>query len=150
MGVVVVDTREQKNHVKDYLDARGIRNVRSKLYCGDYALLSDQSLCVDRKKDLGEVCGNLCQQHARFRDEMSRAKAAGIRLVFLVEHGGAIRTLEDVLKWENPRLEVSPYALNGAALYRRMATAAERYGVAWEFCRKQDTGRRICEILGVS
>ena len=28
-----------------------------------------------------------------------------------------------------------------------MRTMADRYGVAWEFCDKRQTGRRILEIL---
>src|SRR5574344_1475686 len=92
-AVVVVDTREQKNHVTDYLNAQGIPNVRSKLYVGDYALLDNQSVCVDRKHNLQEVCGNLCQQHKRFKEEIVRAQAAGIKMVILVEHGGTITSL---------------------------------------------------------
>lgn len=145
----MVDTREQKNHVTDYLNECGIPNARSKAIVGDYTLVHDQSLCIDRKHNLGEVCGNLCQQHKRFKAEIERAAKLGIKLIFLVEHGGKIKTLEDVQAWKNPRLKTSPCALSGEGLYRRMLTIQNKYGVEWRFCRKQDTGKRICEILGV-
>ena len=38
-------------------------------------------LVVDRKKDLNELCGNVTQQHERFRRELISGKEAGIRLV---------------------------------------------------------------------
>lgn len=150
LPVVMVDTREQKNHVTDYLNAHGIPNVRSKLYVGDYTLLANQSIVVDRKQSLQEVCGNLCQQHERFRAELIRAKSAGIKLVILVEHGGQIASLDSVREWENPRLKKSPYALSGQALYKRMVTVAEKYGVEWKFCQKRLTGKKICDILGIT
>ena len=148
-AVVVVDTREQKNHVTDYLNAQGIPNVRSKLYVGDYALLGDQSVCVDRKHNLQEVCGNLCQQHKRFKEEIVRAQAAGIKMIILVEHGGTITSLDRVMDWVNPRLKTSPYAVSGEKLHKIMVTIGMKYGVEWRFCQKRNTGKVICEILGI-
>jgi len=145
----MVDTREQKNHVTRYLNARNIPNVRSKLYLGDYALLGNQSVVVDRKQSLTELCGNLCQQHVRFRAEIERAQSAGIRLIFLIEHGGEIKTLADVRGWENPRLKTSPLAMSGEAMHKRMVTIQNKYGVEWVFCRKTETGAKICELLGI-
>jgi len=147
--VVQVDTREQKNHVTRYLNARNIPNVRCKVYVGDYTLLGDQSVCVDRKQHLQEVCGNLCQQHVRFRAELERARAAGIKMVILIEHGGEIKTLADVRGWENPRLKTSPLAMSGEAMHKRMVTIQNKYGVEWMFCRKTETGAKICELLGI-
>jgi ERCC4-type nuclease len=147
--VVMVDTREQKNHVTDYLNAHNIPNVRSKLFVGDYTLLHDQSVCVDRKQSLAEVCGNVCQQHDRFRAELERAQAAGIKLIMLVEHGGKITSLDRVMDWVNPRLKTSPYAVSGEKLHKIMVTLAAKYGVEWRFCQKRNTGKIICQILGI-
>lgn len=102
---------------------------------------------VDRKQNLGEVVGNVCQQHKRFSAECLRAKEAGIKLIFLVEHGGAIKTMEDVREWKNPRLDYSPYAVSGKRLYQIMKTYESKYGVRWEFCDKRSTGRKIAELL---
>lgn len=149
MQVVMVDTREQKNHVTDYFNSHGIPNVRSKLFCGDYTLVNNQSVCIDRKQHLSELCGNVCQGHVRFKAEMERAKAAGIKLIFVVEHGRDIKGLEDVRKWENPRLKESPYALSGEGLYKRLLTIQSRYGVDWVFCHKKQTGAIIAALLGL-
>lgn len=102
---------------------------------------------VDRKQNLAEIAGNLTQQHERFRAELERAKRAKIRVIVLCEHGGQIRSLEDVEKWENPRRRESPGAITGERMAKIMRTMSDRYGVEWRFCDKRQTGKRILEIL---
>ena len=69
---------------------------------------------VDTKKDLQEVAGNIMgskkksngkktSTHERFRDECILAQQVGIKLYILVEHGGNVKSLEDVTNWKNPR-----------------------------------------------
>lgn len=162
-----VDTREHQsewNRIQKQFDNIGIQYFRSKLYVGDYMSLDNARLVVDRKKDLQEVCGNVCQQHERFKKELIRAMEAGIRIIFLIEHGPDIKTLEDVYFWQNPRKHeirwrynkqtgqkekyfVSPKAVDGKQLYKSLCTIQDRYGARFEFCTKDQTGRRIMEIL---
>ena len=122
--------------------------MRSKLYCGDISLLSDQSVCIDLKQDLQEVSGNLCQQHERFRSECVRAQEAGIKLIILVEHSAAINSIDAVRLWDNPRLTKSPKAITGARMAAVMESMAAKYGVEWQFCTKANTGREIIRLLG--
>lgn len=148
---IYVDTREKPHAIKKILahfDKKGIEVVRQKLDVGDYMTDPDGKISVDRKQTLGEVVSNMCQQHKRFSAECQRAKDSGVQLVFLVEHGGKIRNIEDVRMWRNPRLSVSPYAVSGPRLYQLMKTYESKYGVQWAFCCKQSTGKRIMEILG--
>lgn len=151
MGMTVyVDTREKPRaigKILSQLENAGAEIIHRKLDVGDYMLSPDGAISVDRKQNLTEVCGNLAQQHRRFSAECLRAKEAGIKLVILVEHGGKIRSLEDVYGWKNPRLSVSPYALSGPRVYAMMRAYEAKYGVEWAFCRKQDTGNRILDIL---
>lgn len=144
------DSREKPHAIKNilaYFDRHGIDAVRMKLDVGDYMTDPPGRVSVDRKQNLGEVVGNVCQQHKRFSAECLRAKEAGIKLIFLVEHGGQIKSLEDVREWKNPRLDYSPYAVSGKRLYQIMKTYETKYGVRWEFCDKRSTGRRIVELL---
>ena len=146
------DTRDcvgKHQNVLSYLEANGHTIVRSKLFVGDVSLLHDQTTCIDLKKDLQECAGNLCQQHERFRAECTRAKDAEIRLVILVQHSASIKSIDDVRGWVNPRLRTSPKAVTGGRLAAIMETMADKYGVEWAFCSKSETGRVICEILGV-
>ena len=149
--IFVHDTRDKiskHKNVDDFLTSQGHKIVRNKLYVGDITLLSDQSVCIDLKRNLQELVGNVCQQHKRFTAELQRACEVGIKLVILVEHGGHVHTLEDVKNWKNPRLSVSPLAMSGERLYKVLATISKRYSVDFEFCDKRTTGRRIVEILG--
>lgn len=163
--VIQCDTREHKEEwerIRGQFDVLGVKYFRSKLYCGDYQSLDNARLCVDRKKDLNELCSNVCQQHERFKAELVRAQKAGIQLVILCEHGGDIHSIGDVFFWENPRkhelrwrmvdgkrqqVPISPKAVDGPQLYRSLCTIRDRYGVRFEFCGKDETGRKLVELL---
>lgn len=148
--VIQIDSREHKTElarIQRGLERAGVRTFISKLYCGDYMSLDNAFLVIDRKKDLQELCGNITQQHERFQAELMRAREIGIRIIILCEHGGEIKSLEDVYFWQNPRLLKSSKATTGKALYKSLCTIRERYGVRFEFCRKQDTAKKIVELL---
>lgn len=147
---LIVDTREKPQElvrIEPQLIAAGATIAHSKLYCGDYMSLDNARHVVDRKKDLNELCGNVCQQHERFRAELSRAQEMGIKITILCEHGGNIRSLEDVYFWQNPRRKKSPKAMNGDRLFKVLSTMKRKYNVDFQFCDKRQTGRRIVEIL---
>ena len=163
---VQVDTREHAKEwerIKGQFDDLGVQYFRSKMYVGDYQSLDNPRLVIDRKKDLQEICGNVCQQHERFKAELLRAKEQGIKLVILCEHGADIKSLEDVYFWQNPRKYqirwktvngkrvkdvVSAKAVDGNQLYKSLCTIRDRYNVDFVFCRKEETGQKIIEILG--
>lgn len=149
--IVQIDSREKARAISrtlEYFDEHGIKHFISKLPVGDYMSYDNPRLVVDRKQSLVEVCQNVCQDHARFRRELERANEYEIKLIFLVEHGGSIKTLEDVQNWKNPRLKDHPLAMSGERLYKVMLTMQNKYGIEWQFCDKRCTGKRIIEILG--
>ena len=153
MITIQCDTREHRSEwerISSQFDNLGVKYFRSKLYVGDYQSLDNPRLVVDRKKNLQELAGNVCQQHERFRAELIRAQEAGIQIVILCEHGGSIKSLEDVYFWENPRRKESPGAISGHRLFKILNTMKDKYGVRFEFCDKRSTGRRIVEILNDS
>lgn len=150
--IFIHDTRDKATkhkNVDEYLIENGHKVVRSKMFVGDVTLLNDQSVCIDLKRNLAEVAVNVGQDHARFKRELERAQEYGIHLIFLVEHGGQIKTLEDVQNWVNPRLKEHPLALTGPRLYKIMLTMQHKYGIEWMFCDKRCTGKRIIELLTV-
>ena len=162
---IQVDTREHKEEwerIQGQFDSLGVEYFRSKLYVGDYQSLDNPRLVIDRKKDLGELCGNVCQQHERFKAELLRAKQHGIKIIILCEHGDGIQTVEDVYFWQNPRKHrtiwktvdgkriktaISEKAVDGCQLYKSLCTIRDRYNVDFVFCQKNETGRKIMEIL---
>lgn len=169
--IFIHDTRDKPGkheNVDSFLLSQGHKIVRSKLFVGDVSLLDNQSTCIDLKQGLSEVESNLTHQHERFRAECIRAQENGIRLIVLVEEKG-IRSVDDVAAWKNPRrarwerirqeqsygrklslsLPKKP-PVSGQTMAGQMRTMTERYGVVWDFCSKDETGRKICALLGVA
>jgi len=149
--MIQIDSREKARAIQKiitYFDSVGIQHFISKLPVGDYMNFDNPRLIIDRKQNLQEICGNVCQQHKRFTDELRRANELGIKLVILCEHGGQIKSLDDVQKWVNPRLKDSPLAMSGTRLFKVLKTLSAKYDVDFIFCSKSQTGRLIQAILG--
>lgn len=163
---IISDSREQKwSHVRDWFDSQGVKWIRSKLPCGDYARMDNLTTVIDRKQSLNEVESNLIHDHDRFRRECQLAQDNGIHLIVLVE-SGSVKELADVAIWQNPRWKwwnrIDAEHARGRMLYRQipskppvkgpqlckiMSTMSEKYGVEWRFCTHQDAGKTICRIL---
>lgn len=162
---IQIDSREKARAIRKIIktfDEQGVNHFSSKLLVGDYMSLDNPRLIIDRKQNLQELCGNVCQQHERFKKELIKAMQANIQLVILIEHGSDIKSLEDVYFWKNPRKHevkfrmvngkrekstVSAKAVDGNQLYKSLCTIRDRYNVRFEFCEKKDTGSEIIRIL---
>lgn len=148
---IQVDSREKAHAIGKILktfEESSVKYFVSKLPVGDYISLDNARLAIDRKQNLLELCGNVCQDHKRFVSELELANELGIKLIVLCEHGGKIACLEDVKWWFNPRLKFSPKATTGERLYKILHSISVRHGVEFQFCKKADTGTRIIELLG--
>lgn len=163
---IQIDSREKARAIKKIVqtfEKEGVNYFSSKLLVGDYMNLDNPRVIIDRKQNLQELCGNVCQQHERFKRELIKAMQANIQLIILVEHGPDVKSIEDVYFWQNPRKHevrwrmvngkrekyvVSAKAVDGNQLYKSLCTIRDRYNVRFEFCEKKDTGRKILELLG--
>lgn len=125
------------------------------------------NVTVDTKKDMQEIVGNICgQQHARFRDEFILAQNNGISLYVLIENEDGITCLDDVPRWINPRLQrynkikdmhnlgkwksvslPKSAPTKGETLAKAMRTMEQKYGVTFLFCKPEESGARIIELL---
>lgn len=164
------DTRQkigEHRNIAEYCRQQGIIVRRTKLEIGDY--ISPAPVAVDTKQGMGEVYTNLVQQHDRFRNECIKAQQDGTQLVILIENDEGLRCLDDVERWDNPRVHeyYTKYAwalaakkarklkddklpappINNKRLIKMMETMTERYGVRWEFCSYEETGAKVVEIL---
>ena len=150
ISVIVEDTRnrpEKNKHIREQLEKLGYKVYRCKLYCGDYTWATNQSICVDTKANMGEIESNLVHDHERFREECLRAKEAGIQLIILTQDT-KIRSIGDVFAWYNPRKRFSPKAVSGRQLGKMMISMEQKYGVKFDFCTKNEVGKRILTLLG--
>ncbi|MDF2611338.1 MAG: hypothetical protein K0R92_2812 [Lachnospiraceae bacterium] len=178
---IQIDSREKARAITKILtefDRQGVKHYISKLWAGDYMSLDNPRLIIDRKQNLSEICANVCQNHERFRNELTRAQENGIKLIILIEHSTQIKSIDDVEKWENPRRFVKTKvwvedelktdeigeeywepahfqtvvtetnAMTGKTLAKVMRTQERKYGCRFMFCDKLHTGKRIIEILG--
>lgn len=162
--IIQIDTREKARAIKKIVaefDRHDILHPTSKLYVGDYMNYDNPRLIIDRKQNLTELCSNITADHERFREELIKAQELDIKLVFLVEHGPDIRCLEDVIWWVNPRSykrvkniatgkwkAIETKATTGETLFKTLKTLNKKYGCEYQFCDKENTGKRIIEILG--
>lgn len=104
--MILIDSREKPKAITKIIKCFEENNIdydTSKLYVGDYQLFPNGKIIVDRKQNLAEIMQNVTQK--RFRDELIRAKKAGIHLIILIEHSKDITCIDDITKWKNPRLE---------------------------------------------
>ena len=136
-------------------------------------LMNDIKIAVDRKKSLDEICGNLCsseKEHERFREELIRAQKAGCTFYVLIENTEHIKSIQDVLKWSNPRLHKynktkymhsigkwQSVKLSGkkppcdnVRLMKTMLTIEARYGCKFLFCSPYEAADKIVELLKTS
>lgn len=132
--------------------------------------LGSYKVCVDTKKDMQEIVGNVCgKQHARFRDECILSQNNGIKLYVLIENTDGVKCIEDVFRWRNPRLErynkikyMHEYGkwlsvnlpktppTSGQTLAKALLTMQKKYGVEFLFCRPEEAGAKVLELLGVN
>lgn len=147
MAKVIIDSREKKcDHIKAYFEKHGIEYEIKKLDVGDYQIEGNSQISVDRKQNLSEISKNLmnAKDHSRFWKEVRRSRDQDVNLFVLIEHGGQIKSIEDVAKWTDKYSGV-----NGRRLADEIYRVHISYGVEFLFCDKRSTGRRIVELLGV-
>lgn len=150
--------------VQDVLDRKTKRGIEVKKmdFIGTY------DVCVDTKKDMQEITGNVCgKQHSRFRDECILAQNNGIKLYVLIENEDGVKYIDDVFRWQNPRMHnynkikymhsIGKYQsvklpksppTSGKTLAKALLTMQLKYGVEFLFCKPEEAGKRILELLG--
>ena len=145
---IIIDSREKKcDHIKAWFEKNGIEYEVKKLDVGDFMLPENPKISVDRKQNLSELSRNLTNKadHSRFWKEVRRSKEQGTKLYILCEHGGKIKSIQDVAKWNDKYSGVS-----GRHLMDKIYRVHISYGVEFLFCDKRCTARKIVEILSLN
>lgn len=194
--VLIIEDKGQKEglHIlkNRYFKSHDIEVLRAPLPVGDYIIATDKAedvihrksarktelkkmdflgtydVSVDTKKDMQEIVGNICgKAHPRFRDECILAQNNGIKLYVLVENTDGVKCVQDVFKWQNPRLHrynkiafmhsqgnwlnkplPKSKPTSGDKLAKAMLTMQLKYGVEFVFCRPENAGEKVIELLG--
>ena len=165
--------KEGKHEIKNqYWKENGVLVQRYPLPCGDYIALNDNvqdvinrkvkrggdikkmdfvgtfGIAVDTKKDIQEIILNITKDHLRFKDELMFAQDNHINLTVLVENKDGVTCINDLYKWYNWRLKKSPKATTGRTLAQILSSLEFNYNVKFEFCRPDEAGARVVELLG--
>lgn len=153
--LILTDTRQKsEEHIIKEFDKQGILHIRAGLPSADYMAVRydnekgfylDYLILIDTKKDLLEVCSNLCSlsEHQRVVREIERAKQNGCkRFIFLVGVPQTIKTKEDIKKWKSTRTKVA-----GATLYKIINTFEEHHGCEFILVSKDLMGEKIIELF---
>ena len=146
--MITIDSREKKfEHITAYFDEHNVPYEVRKLNTGDYCNTDNPSVIVDRKHNLQEVCSNLSkgkENVSRFTRECKRAFDDHVRFVVLIE-GTNYRELNQIKEWKSKYSKHSGRWLLGEMFRLTMA-----YKVEWILCRKNETAKKILEILEYS
>lgn len=130
-------------------------------------LLGSYHFAVDTKKSLVEVAGCLCnaKNHARIKDDLILAKKNGIHIVWLIENTENVFCLDDLFKkgqalvseygWKKTKygekwLPIHKSRVKCCVLAKTLYTMEhnkEDYDIEFMFCKPQDAGKRIIELL---
>lgn len=150
--VIQIDSREKGNKfILDYFDSIGQKYIISKMYAGDYQNVNSIKILIDRKQSLLEIAGNLCRvtEHQRIKREIAKACDIGAeRFIFLIADS-KITSVDEVHNWKVPtKKDGTRYTrVNPETLQKIMKTMAEKYGVEFMFCKKNEMGNKIIELL---
>lgn len=151
--LILADTRQQKDkHIANYFDKNDILWQRATLETGDYmaikiedgSLYKDFSTIIDTKKDVLEIAGNLCRttEHERIKLEIMKAKLKNNENFIFLIADSKIENIDDLVGWSSPHTQVK-----GEVLAKIMKTMQERYGCKFVFCKKNQMGAKIIELL---
>lgn len=152
--VILTDTRQQKEkHILKEFDNQGILHIRTTLPSADYMALRcdnqkgmylDYSILIDTKKNLLEICNNLCRnsEHQRLIREIELARSLGCKkFVFLVGEKN-IKSVEDIKNWSDKHTKVK-----GETLLKIMVTFSKHHGCNFIFVPKKEMGKKTIELL---
>lgn len=145
---IYVDDREKETEaLNERISHFGCPAEWHRLNFGDYSatvILPDgtehtleNTVVIERKMDLPELCKCFTSERDRFKREFERAKEVGAKVYLLIEHGS----------WEWAysgayRSKMSPKSLIGS-----LTTWLARYNCQIIFCQQKTTGQLIYDIL---
>lgn len=152
--IILRDTRQQKeSHIIKEFDKQNILHIQTKLDSADYMAIrcdkekgfyKDYSTLIDTKKDLLELCGNLCHstEHQRILREIELGKQLGAKEFIFLIGDNKIKTTEDIKNWISPHTKVK-----GETLLKIMNTMRKKYDVRFIIVQKNKMGGMIIKLL---
>ena len=136
-------TAEAKKRWESFGVPYRIQGLRSGDYTAEFSLPNGETFSlenhavIERKLGISEICGNFCQNRARFIREFERIKEAGAKSYIVVE--GA--------SWESIYNHRYPSQMSPQALVASLTAWMARYNAHIIFCRAETFSKLCREIL---
>lgn len=131
---------------------------------------NENGFCDDAERAFQQL---YVKRRGFFHRGLKRAEFGDVRLYVLVENREGVACIDDLFRWVNPmsqilvnsnevigyykngrprykRVQKYPYATKGETLAKALLTMQLRYGVKFEFCKPEDAGAKILELLVVN
>lgn len=147
--IIQICSREQnKKKITDYFDSQHIEWFVSKLPCGDYANPQNMKTVIELKHShndgLQELVMNLCRTvtHQRFKNEILLAKKIGVENFIVLIASKDITNIDEIHLWKNKYGKVNPETFE-----KIVKTFRDKYNIQFEFCKPNECGKRIIELL---
>lgn len=130
--IIIVDTREKQPYKFKKSDSCAGMKVE-KLDFGDYQVEGHPNLiCIERKKSVNELYGNLGKNRKRFEAELQRMVDAGCKFRYII--------IEDYYS----SIFKNPFSIMKPIVVFESITALElKYGVHFIFCGNRKMAHRI-------
>lgn len=153
--MILVDSREKQNQhiLNDFYRAKVQFLDKQPLKFGDY-LNHEKKVVIERKRDLIEFAGNCGKNHARFKRELEKCRAAGYKMYILIEQP---MKYEDLPKWKNPRAYSVKKIINGKVREFKPMSGYQikaicdswkaQYNITFIFCNKKSSAYIIYNLL---
>lgn len=154
--MIQVDSREQNNsHIIREFKKHNIDYVEGIPFgFADYYSTENDVVCIERKKDLIEFCGNCGKGHHKFKKELKAANEAGFKVIILIEED---YRYEDLSLWINKKSKTFRRLIDGTIkrlnvmdgkkMFQICEKWKERFNIEIIFCDKKNTYEKIIEIL---
>ena len=147
--IIQIDSREANNKkIKEHFNSIGQEYFVSKLPCGDYADPQNMKIVVELKHShndgLGELVNNLCRtvNHERFKNEVMLSKKIGVEHFIILVASKNITSVDEIHLWENKYGKVPPLTFE-----KTVKTFRDRYNVEFVFCKPNECGKTIIDLL---
>lgn len=128
--------------MSEWLEKNKIPTITRKLDTGDYScqlgdISFERDICVERKHNLDEICGNFTVERERFEREFMRARAYGTKIVLIIENA----SWSDIFIG-NYRSKLSSKSLVGSLLSWMV-----RFNITVLFCKPEESARIIYGVF---
>lgn len=125
--------------IENYCREHNITIIRKKLNVGDY-MFPDGKISIDSKQSLDELANDLYRDKLAFNKKYKKSLQDGTKLIVLAAE--EVKSLNDIVKWKSSHGKIS-----GRMLLDLMQTVQRSYNVDFKFCRKEEVGQAIIQLL---